>query len=70
MPKVARTQSEAAKRVEQLRPVFAELAGLSHRRVATELNVRKVPAPLGGKWHVTTVVRVRERLGGGHFAPR
>jgi DNA invertase Pin-like site-specific DNA recombinase len=58
------TQAAAAERAEQLRPVFAELASLSARKAAVELNARKVPTPAGGKWHATTVVRVRERLAG------
>jgi DNA invertase Pin-like site-specific DNA recombinase len=58
-------QAAAAERAEQLRPIFAELATLSTRKAATELNARKVPTPAGGKWHATTVVRVRERLASG-----
>src|ERR1700692_4883519 len=33
-------RDEAKERAETLRPVFAELAGLSHRKIATELNAR------------------------------
>ena len=63
----ANTQSElAAKeaqaRAEELRPVFAELADLSARKAAEELNRRGIPTPAGGKWHAVTVIRVRERL--------
>jgi DNA invertase Pin-like site-specific DNA recombinase len=63
----ANTQSElAAKeaqaRAEELRPVFAELADLSARKAAEELNRRGIPTPAGGKWHAVTVLRVRERL--------
>lgn len=63
----ANTQSElAAKeaqaRAEELRPVFAELADLSARKAAEELNRRGVPTPGGAKWHAVTVLRVRERL--------
>jgi DNA invertase Pin-like site-specific DNA recombinase len=54
---------DAAKaRAEALRPVFAELAGLSARAIAAELNRRGVPTPNGGPWHSTTVIRVRIRL--------
>jgi hypothetical protein len=42
--------------------VFAELADLSARKAAEELNRRGVPTPAGGKWHAVTVIRVRERL--------
>ena len=53
---------EAQARAEELRPVFAELTGLSARKAAEELNRRGVPTPAGGKWHAVTVLRVRERL--------
>src|ERR1700726_4153778 len=36
-------REEALERSEQLRPVFAELAGMSHRKMAAELNARKIP---------------------------
>jgi DNA invertase Pin-like site-specific DNA recombinase len=53
---------EAQDRAEELRPVFAELARLSARKAAEELNRRGVPTPAGAKWHAVTVLRVRERL--------
>jgi DNA invertase Pin-like site-specific DNA recombinase len=53
----------ARERAEQLRPLFAELAGLSARKAAEELNRRSVATPAGGKWHAATVLRVRKRLG-------
>ena len=40
-------RDEALERSEQLRPVFAELAGMSHRKMAAELNARKIPTPAG-----------------------
>jgi hypothetical protein len=49
-------------RAEQLRPMFAELAGMSHRKIAAELNARKIPMPAGGQWHAVTVKRVLSRL--------
>jgi DNA invertase Pin-like site-specific DNA recombinase len=52
----------ARERAEQLRPLFAELAGLSARKAAEELNRRSVATPAGGKWHAATVLPVRERL--------
>src|SRR3712207_780153 len=55
-------QTAAAERAEQLRPIFDELASLSHRKVAAELNAREIAAPSGGKWHAMQVIRVRERL--------
>jgi DNA invertase Pin-like site-specific DNA recombinase len=63
----ANTQSELAakeaqERAEELRPLFTELASLSARKAAEELNRRNVATPAGGKWHAATVLRVRERL--------
>ena len=55
-------REEALERAEQLRPVFAELAGMSHRKMAAELNARKIPTPAGGQWHAVTVKRVLSRL--------
>ena len=55
-------QREAQERAEALRTVFDELATLSARKAAEELNTRGVAAPAGGKWHATQVIRVRQRL--------
>jgi hypothetical protein len=41
-------REEALERAEQLRPLFAELAGMSHRKMASALNARKIPTPAGG----------------------
>jgi DNA invertase Pin-like site-specific DNA recombinase len=58
-----RKRDEALERAEQLRPIFAELAGLSTRKIALELNARNIATPAGGKWHAVTVKRVMLRLG-------
>jgi DNA invertase Pin-like site-specific DNA recombinase len=55
-------QREAQERAEGLRGVFAELANLSARKAAEELNARGVSTPEGGKWYATQVIRVRKRL--------
>ena len=55
-------EREARERAEALRSVFEELATLSARKAAEELNARAVPTPAGGKWHATQVIRVRQRL--------
>jgi DNA invertase Pin-like site-specific DNA recombinase len=55
-------RDQAKERAELLRPVFAELSGMSHRRMAAELNARKIPTPAGGLWHAVTVKRVLDRL--------
>jgi DNA invertase Pin-like site-specific DNA recombinase len=54
---------QARERAERLRPIFAELAGLSAHKIADELNRRGIETPKGGKWYAATVIRVRERLG-------
>jgi DNA invertase Pin-like site-specific DNA recombinase len=55
-------RDEAKERAEKLRPLLAELAGMSHRKMAAELNARKIPTPAGGQWHAVTVKRVLSRL--------
>ena len=50
-------------RAEELRPVFTELAGLSARQAAAELNRGGIATTDGGHWHAQSVVRVRQRLG-------
>jgi DNA invertase Pin-like site-specific DNA recombinase len=52
----------ARERAERLRPVLAELAHMSARAAAAELNKRKIETPSGGAWHAVSVIRVRERL--------
>ena len=54
--------AEARERAEALRPIFAELAGLSAHAIAAELNKQKIDTPAGGTWHAVQVIRVRERL--------
>ena len=54
--------SAEGQRAERLRPVFLELANMSARKAAEELNRRGIPAPAGGNWFATQVIRVRERL--------
>jgi DNA invertase Pin-like site-specific DNA recombinase len=56
-------REEAQQRAEALRPVFAGLAGMSHRKMAAEWNAMGVPTPAGGQWHAVTVKRVSSRLG-------
>lgn len=57
-----RFRAEAAERAQQLAEVFAELADLSTRQAAAELNARGIPAPAGGLWLAPQVARVRKRL--------
>jgi len=58
----ADNRAAAAARAVELRPILAELAGLSARAAATELNARDVPTPTGAPWSAKTVIRVRERV--------
>jgi DNA invertase Pin-like site-specific DNA recombinase len=55
-------RNAAIERAEALRPVFAELAGLSAHKAADALNRRSVATPTGAPWSAKTVLRVRERL--------
>jgi DNA invertase Pin-like site-specific DNA recombinase len=57
-----RSRDAALDRAEQLRPIFAELAGMSARAIAAVLNERQIPTPAGGAWHSVTVIRVMKRL--------
>src|SRR5450631_3512516 len=44
-------RDEAIERAEGLRSVMTELAGMSTRSIAAELNKRQIPTPAGGSWH-------------------
>lgn len=57
-----RNAAEADRFAETLRPVMSELADLSHRACAVELNRRKIETALGTQWHGQTVLKLRERL--------
>jgi hypothetical protein len=52
-----KNREEARDRAEALRPVLAELSGMSARAIAAELNQR-------GPWYAATVIRVQRRLKG------
>jgi len=52
----------ALARAKVLRPVLIELAGMSARAAALELNKRQIETPAGGRWHAQTVSRIRKRL--------
>ena len=59
-----RNRDEASQRAELLRPIFAELAGMTARAIAGELNEREVLLPSGGPRHAMTVIRTQRRLKG------
>ena len=46
-----------------MRPILAELSGLSARATAAELEKRGYATARGGKWSPTLVIRTRARLG-------
>jgi hypothetical protein len=41
---------------------MVELADLSARQAAKELNRRKIVSATGGVWYAATVIKLRERL--------
>ena len=56
----------AAPRAPALVPTVRKLKRkgfISQRALADELNRKGIPAPRGGRWHLTTVVRTLTRLG-------
>jgi DNA invertase Pin-like site-specific DNA recombinase len=55
-------QQAALERAMALKPILTELATLSARAAATELNRRKVETPTGAPWSAMTVIRMRQRL--------
>jgi hypothetical protein len=62
--KSIQTRDEARAHAKTLRPVLAELAGMSARAIAAELNKRNIETSNGGPWYATTVIRVQNRLTG------
>jgi DNA invertase Pin-like site-specific DNA recombinase len=58
-----RNREEAKARAEALRPILAELAGLSTRAIAAELNRRGISTAQGKPWTSVQILRVRARLG-------
>jgi DNA invertase Pin-like site-specific DNA recombinase len=61
-PHGIKSRDEAKARAEALRPIFEELAGMSARGVAAELNARKIATPTGSPWSAVTVLRAMKRL--------
>ena len=55
-------QQAAVSRAQVIAPVLTELAGLSARAAAAELNARQEPTPTGAPWSAKTVIRARARL--------
>ena len=57
-----RSAKEAAALAERMRPVMAQLVGLSAHKAAAVLNRRKIASATGGKWYAATVIKLRDRL--------
>ena len=55
-------QAGALERARAIAPILSELAGMSARAAAAELNARQVETPSGAPWSAKTVIRARERL--------
>lgn len=58
----AANKADAIERAKALAPILADMAGMSARAAAVELNSRRVKTPTGAPWSAKTVIRVRERL--------
>jgi DNA invertase Pin-like site-specific DNA recombinase len=50
-------------RARAIAPILSELASMSARAAAAELNARKIETPSGAAWSAKTVIRARARVG-------
>jgi DNA invertase Pin-like site-specific DNA recombinase len=50
-------------RARAIAPILSELASMSARAAAAELNARKIETPSGAPWSAKTVIRARARVG-------
>jgi DNA invertase Pin-like site-specific DNA recombinase len=57
-----RSQKKEQEQANRLRRVMQELADLSARAAAAELNRRNVATATGAQWSAVTVIRLRGRL--------
>ncbi len=57
-----RIARDSVARARAIAPVLAELANMSARAAAAELNARGVETPSGAPWSAKTVIRARKRL--------
>jgi DNA invertase Pin-like site-specific DNA recombinase len=63
-PNAGKMSSDAAAaRDAVLEPILREMWEMPLRDIATELNNRNIPAPRGGAWGATSVMRAMKRLG-------
>jgi hypothetical protein len=59
----ATRQAKVQQHAEKLRPVFAELAGMTNQAAADELGRRGINTRSGASWSVMAVLRIRKLLG-------
>ena len=50
-------------RARAIAPILSELASMSARSAAAELNARKIETPSGAPWSAKTIIRARARVG-------
>jgi DNA invertase Pin-like site-specific DNA recombinase len=63
LPEINEAQrADAVARAQAIAPILAELAGMSARAIAAELNARGIATPTGAPWSAKTVIRMRDRL--------
>jgi DNA invertase Pin-like site-specific DNA recombinase len=55
-------RADSVTRVRAIAPILVELANMSARAAAIELNTRHIKTPNGTPWSPKTVIRARERL--------
>jgi DNA invertase Pin-like site-specific DNA recombinase len=66
LPEINKTRrADSVARARAIAPILAELAGMSARAAAAELNARNVATPSGAPWSAKTIIRVRERCEAG-----
>ena len=54
---------DSVARARAIAPILSELASMSARAAAAELNARKIETPSGAPWSARTVIRARARVG-------
>jgi DNA invertase Pin-like site-specific DNA recombinase len=63
LPMINETRrAESVSRVQAIAPILVELANMSARAAAIELNTRHIKTPTGTPWSAKTVIRARDRL--------
>jgi hypothetical protein len=64
LPSINETRRvDSVVRARAIAPILLELASMSARAAAAELNDRKIETPSGAPWSAKTVIRARARVG-------